>query len=532
MALSADIARGITHKQDWGTYIDQETRLYQTKLAERAQEEQRAWKIGEMLTVPQGHGEYYSEQIKRKGNQVLEEVGQFMLQNKNWFRDPFKAAWMKGKESELKDNDWTRASIALRTNEAALQEWLSQPQNAELASHPHVKKMQEQLAMVYKTGDIEGITEKGRNFNFTPPPKVNMPAAIQELAKTLQRDGSKMILNGLGEEKFVSDQNFYDGGESIYNDLGSLGIAARAEWMTLQQEQPEIAQSYNNNPALYYASKLRVWAPDRERTFYDKTTMAYSGAGGTGIPGQEQILKPFKNTVSDQFLDKLERGMIKRDGSITVNNPDIANIFDEEVTSLDDAVIYDNFGNPLKLDIYESSNAIPTGELIYRPRGGDREKYIRYQQVQNRDGSTQKVKIKDEIDMKDIEMTYVMPMMYNQVNDLFKSSGHADPMKGPNWYNLLDWGDPNNFDNVNMDKKFKGVITPNYELTNSTGDVYYNVRFTKPLDPSRVQAYNAQFGKKPDVTGSVPQYSSGLSKSQEQEALEYMIYQKAMNGGE
>lgn len=447
------VARGISVKQDWNTYMDQEQRLYNTKLQEKIRAEQKAWQMGEIFKLPESSGKYFSEKINENANTVMGEIGDFMIKNPDWEVDPFKVAYVRQQSDKIRNNEWVQKDIHYRNMKAAHNEWMNDPKNAELARHPDVIEFQQQLNNVDALGDIYGDPSLGRNVNWMQPAKVNTAALIAELATQMAPD-TYDIIEGVGMRPTYSRQNTMRAAKMYFEDQGSMGIALRREWMDIPEDERKA--TYGNNPAVWVAGRITPHQKFHGVEPFNSQYMKYKMGGGSGS-GEDAPVDLFYETIVTDFGKQFSK--FQQTGK--TNNPRGFEIYDKDISSsfvgqgksninFERAQVYSENSNEafdIELGNIPGNRVTPTGKIVWNPTQFDKLPYHT-----DKDG-----KIIWDISPDEMSVEYKITMPKSEVDRIMKEAGMEDYYGQP----FGDFFEVNNAQNMQINPAWKGIIEPN-----------------------------------------------------------------------
>jgi len=122
--------------------------------------------------------EFFDKKVSQMGSFISEHPG-FEVNINEWIQ-------VQRMSKELVDNKFTRSSVRLKVQREARDKWLNDPRNQESIDDESVINNTQELENFNRTGSIDGITENGLEYNWTPPDTdLNLIDIFRDLGNSL-----------------------------------------------------------------------------------------------------------------------------------------------------------------------------------------------------------------------------------------------------------------------------------------------------------------------------------------------------------
>lgn len=330
---------GLAFQGNWDAKIQEAQRNEELDQQARITAENKAQLLGDKFKQAHAHNTYDNLQLKALSEQKIKDIGGWILQNRDFERNPAKWAQFISKTDELTNNDIVDRSMRYDTHRQALTKFIAD--NPDAVNDPDIQRQLKESENYAKVGSTDGVVGGGKEFMFSDPDINFDPNAvifngfkqlayverkvgndlIKEVPAEAQMTQAKAILNGPDGRKMMktwdemsdSDKGIYQTPEMWIIDIGkgAIGkdITKGPQYSPLEYEQARALKQKTD------AYKLHPeFNPDNGNPWVKETTVQAAPPHP-----YDQFVKDVKPGVPTHINVNGLNAVLGNSGKLTVN---------------------------------------------------------------------------------------------------------------------------------------------------------------------------------------------------------------------
>ncbi len=165
--LNIGTMQGLSFENDWDAQIKTEQNNELLDQQARITAENKAQLLGDKFKMAHLHNAYDNVEYKKFAEQRVKDVGAWLMQNRDFQRNPTKWAYFSQQTDELLNNDIVDRSMRYETNKAALQKFIAE--NPDAMNEAEIQQQLKESENYNKFGSVDGTPGGGQEYIFRSP---------------------------------------------------------------------------------------------------------------------------------------------------------------------------------------------------------------------------------------------------------------------------------------------------------------------------------------------------------------------------